>query len=147
MPKSTDIRAVGARLHFLPIQTRVPLKFGAEITTSVTCARACLTVADGHGRTAVGWGETPLGVQWVWPSALSYELQLAALKEFCQQLAERWARFESHGHPMEVGHDFQEHALPALLARFNAEHRNQQEPLPWLAALVCCSVFDLALHD
>jgi len=145
MPKPTDIRSIGATLYFLPIQMRVPLKFGAEITTSVTCARASLTVADTQGRTAVGWGETPLSVQWVWPSKLPYESRHAALKEFCKLLARAWAGFESRGHPMEVGHDFQEHALPKLLESFNAA--KQHEPMPWLAALVCCSVFDLALHD
>ena len=46
---------------------------------------------------------------------------------------------------MEVGHDFVEHRLPALLNEFNA--RRSGEPMPWLAALVCCSVFDQALHD
>jgi L-alanine-DL-glutamate epimerase-like enolase superfamily enzyme len=145
MPKPTDIRAIGATLHFLPIRTRVPLKFGPEITTSVTCARACVTVADAQGRTAVGWGETPLSVQWVWPSKLPYEPRHAALKEFCKLLAREWAGFESRGHPMEVGHDFQERVLPKLLESFNAG--KQHEPMPWLAALVCCSVFDLALHD
>src|SRR5262245_37477968 len=147
MAKSTDIRPVGAALYFLPIQTRVPLKFGAEVTTSVTCARASLSVTDGHGRTATGWGETPLSVQWVWPGALSYELRHGAMKQFCHQLTAAWAGFESSGHPMEIGHDCPEHALRRLLARFNAEHRDQQEPMPWLAALVCCSAFDLALHD
>ena len=135
----------GATLYFLPIQTRVPLKFGPEITTCVTCARASLTVVNRRGRTAVGWGETPLSVQWVWPSALGYEVRHKALKEFCRELAAAWAGFESTGHPMETGHDFHEHALPKLLARFNAGR--EEEPVPWLAALVCCSVFDLALHD
>jgi L-alanine-DL-glutamate epimerase-like enolase superfamily enzyme len=145
MPKPTDIRVIGATLYFLPIETRVPLKFGSEITTCVTCARACLKVADRQGRVAVGWGETPLSVQWVWPSSLGYEPRHAALKEFCGQLAAAWAKLESSGHPMEVGHDFQEHELPKLLERFNGGRAG--EPMPWLAALVCCSVFDLALHD
>jgi L-alanine-DL-glutamate epimerase-like enolase superfamily enzyme len=145
MPKPTDIRVIGATLHFLPIQTRVPLKFGPEITTSVTCARACLTVADAQGRTAVGWGETPLSVQWVWPGKLPYETRHAALKEFCKLLAKAWTELETRGHPMEVGHDFLEHTLPGLLKSFNASRTD--EPMPWLAALVCCSVFDLALHD
>ena len=70
--------------------------------------------------------------------------------------------------------DFQEEALPGLLGSFNRERRGMAEgvtttrssrrkkahssignrkseignqPIPWLAALVCCSVFDLALHD
>ncbi len=69
MPKPTDIRPIAATLYFLPVQTRMPLKFGPEVTTEVTCARVQLTVADRQGRTATGWGETPLSVQWVWPSA------------------------------------------------------------------------------
>ncbi|SVD17753.1 uncharacterized protein METZ01_LOCUS370607, partial [marine metagenome] len=39
MTKSTDIEILGAELHFLPVETRVPLKFGTETLTSVTCAR------------------------------------------------------------------------------------------------------------
>jgi len=145
MPRTADIRVIGVTLYFLPIQARIPLKFGPETVTSVTCARACLTVADERGRTAVGWGETPLSVQWVWPSKLAYESRHAALKEFCKLLAREWAGFMSRGHPMEIGHDFQEHALSKLLKGFNAGISG--EPMPWLAALVCCSVFDLALHD
>ncbi len=145
MPKPTDIRPVGATLYFLPINTRVPLKFGPEITTSVTCARVKLTVADRAGKIGEGWGETPLSVQWVWPSTLGYEVRHAALRAFTELLAKEWAKFDSSGHPIEVGHDFQEHVLPTLLKAFNESRGG--EPMPWLAALVCCSLFDLALHD
>src|SRR5438105_4387359 len=58
MPKATDIHTTGAALYFLPVETRMPLKFGPETTTSVTCARVRLTVTDSQGRTAEGWGET-----------------------------------------------------------------------------------------
>ena len=145
MPKLSDIRSIGATLYFLPVKTRVPLKFGGETLTSVTCARARVTVANRQGRTAVGWGETPLSVHWVWPSALGYEPRHSALKAFCEKLAKAWAQFESCGHPLEIGHDFQEHLLPGLLKEFNEARGG--EPMPWLAALVCCSMFDLALHD
>ncbi len=47
---------------------------------------------------------------------------------------------------MEVGHDFQQTVLPELLRKLNAQ-RGEAEPMPWLAALVCCSAFDIALHD
>lgn len=134
-------------LFFLPVQTRVPLKFGTEVLTSVTCARASVRVEDAQGRSAVGWGETPLSVQWVWPSALPYEQRHGDLKAFCARLAKAWSEFDRKGHPMEVGHAFQAEALPGLLAAFNAERGAGVEPMPWLAALVCCSVFDQALHD
>jgi L-alanine-DL-glutamate epimerase-like enolase superfamily enzyme len=145
MGKSTDVQAVGAAIYFLPVETRVPLKFGAEVTTSITCARVCLRARDGKGCEAVGWGETPLSVQWVWPSTLPYSARHERLKNFCLSLAEAWASFEGQGHPMEIGADFQEHVLPALLQKDNEQ--NGGEAMPWLAALVCCSAFDIALHD
>src|SRR5213593_3559920 len=125
----------------------MPLKFGTETVTSVTCARACVTVEDSKGHRAEGWGETPLSVQWVWPSALPYGQRETALKEFCGLLAAAWAEFPVRGHPIEVGHDFLEHVLPGLLQQLNRERGSSAEPMPWLAALVCCSPFDLALHD
>jgi len=65
----TDISTRAVDLYFIPVQTRVPLKFGAETLTSVVCARACVTAADRKGQSAQGWGETPLSVQWAWPGS------------------------------------------------------------------------------
>ena len=147
MAKITDVRPIGAALYFLPVRTRVPLKFGAETLTSVSCARASLTVTDDGGHTATGWGETPLSVQWVWPSSLPYEERHEALRAFTIELAELWASVRLRGHPIEIGHDFQETHLSAALDGFNQRRRRGRESLPWLAALLCCSPFDLALHD
>src|SRR5881394_1720563 len=85
--KQTDIRCTGAELYFIPIRTRVPLKFGHEVVTSVTVARVKVTVADRTGRSGVGWGETPLSVQWVWPSSIPYEERHQTLLRFCKTLA------------------------------------------------------------
>lgn len=147
MTKATDICVVGARLYFLPVQTRLPLKFGLETVTGVTVARACVTVENRNGRRAEGWGETPLSVTWVWPSTLPYERRHTALKEFCIELTHAWAAFDAWGHAMEVGYDFQREMLPVLHARFNQHEFLKDMAMPWLAALVCCSLFDIALHD
>src|SRR5437867_9276954 len=104
MGKTTDIRPKAAALYFLPIQMRLPLKFGTGTVTSVTCARARLMVVDGRGKSAEGWGETPLSVQWVWPSKVSYEERHLAMKDFCVRLAKVWTDFACAGHPLEVGH-------------------------------------------
>jgi L-alanine-DL-glutamate epimerase-like enolase superfamily enzyme len=67
-------------------------------------------------------------------------------------LGHAWVEFGVSGHPMEVGHAFQERVLSRLLHELNEERRAQDsqggdEPMPWLAALICCSAFDIALHD
>ena len=82
MSKSTDICPRETKLYFLPVQTRMPLKFGPEILDSVTCARVWLRAESRTGQTAIGWGETPLSVQWVWPSTLPYDERHMALKDF-----------------------------------------------------------------
>ncbi|HOW70957.1 MAG TPA: hypothetical protein PKY77_10180 [Phycisphaerae bacterium] len=145
--RPTDARCVAATLYLLPVQTRVPLKFGPETLTHVTCARVCMKVEDTRGHLAEGWGETPLSVQWVWPSRLSYEHRHETLKRFCIRLTEAWAQSYYSGHPILVGHAFMERRLPELLGQMNRERGPDVEPMPWLAALVCCSAFDLALHD
>lgn len=146
MRKKTDVFPVGVAVYFLPVENRVPLKFGRETVTRVVCARVCMRVANANGKTAEGWGETPLSVSWVWPSELSYETRLAALQEFTLQLARAWLDAEASGHPLEVGHAFMQEALPRLQQQFNGT-RGTQDQMPWLAALVCCSAFDIALHD
>src|SRR4051812_2325006 len=113
MGKATDIRTVSTGLYFLPVQTRVPLKFGHETLTQVTCARARVVVADSTGRRAEGWGETPLSAQWVWPSSVvPLEERIEALKNFSIQLAELWASVRTRGHALEIGYEFQETVLP-----------------------------------
>ncbi len=146
-------RISSVRLYFLPVQTRIPLKFGHETLTSATCARVALRVVDRQGNMAEGWGETPLSVQWVWPSPLPYEQRHQALRRFCRRLATAWVSFGQPGHPLEVGYDFQEQVLPKVLNEFNGQAAGQAlessapPRMPRLAALVCNSPFDLALHD
>ena len=147
MSKATDIKVTGAAVYFLPVQTRTPLKFGPETLTHVTCARVRLRVRDTRGHTAEGWGETPLSVQWVWPSHLSYEHRHDTLKRFTLQLAQAWSAFDVSGHPLEVGYDFQAQRLQELWRAERQRPVQETDAMPWLAALVCCSAFDLALHD
>ena len=147
MTLSTDIRIKNFSLDFLPVETRVPLKFGSEVLSSVTCARVKVNVEKLDGRKAEGFGETPLSVQWVWPSDTSYSIRYQALVDFCKLIAERWENFVSTGHCIEIGHELIMKDLPIALDEFNQSRLPLTEPMPWLAALVCASAFDLAIHD
>ena len=143
----TDITPVAVKLYFIPVETRMPLKFGPETLTSVICARVSMTVANSTGQKATGWGETPLSVQWAWPSELGYQLRCETMQLFCRQLAWAWTQFDQQGHPLELGHAFMETLLVDLLNKLNAQPGTQTEPMPYLAGLICCSAFDIALHD
>jgi L-alanine-DL-glutamate epimerase-like enolase superfamily enzyme len=144
--KSTDVRILSARWYLLPIQTRMPLKFGTETVTSAACARVCLEVERADGTRGQGWGETPLSVTWVWPSSLSFAERLDVMCQMCDLLSVAYARCEHTGHAFEIGHHFVEETLPELRGELNARLPDALA-LPWLAALVCASAFDIALHD
>ena len=122
----------------------VPLKFGPETLTHVTCARVAIEVEDDSGAVVTGWGETPLSVQWVWPSDLTYTEREDALKTFTRQLAGEITKTDLAAHPFDLGVALQRDVLPGLLRSFNAA---RESPMPYLAALVCLSAFDIALHD
>ncbi len=143
---STDVRVTGVELYLLQVDTRVPLKFGTETMTSVTCARVRVFVAGRDGRSAAGWGETPLSVQWAWPAPFSYAERHDAMVGFCRRLAQACANFDAWGHPIEIGAAFQHEVLGRLIDDFNRD-RPQDTHLPHLAGLICCSPFDIALHD
>jgi len=152
VPRASQVVRPGVasvRLYFLPVRTRIPWKFGSEVLTEVTCARACLELVDPEsGTSVVGWGETPLNVQWVWPSdSISYADRHEALTGFCRVLAQAWIGYHIHGHAIEIGYEFIEDELPVQLDNFNVTRRDSAEQVPQLAALVCCSAFDQALHD
>jgi L-alanine-DL-glutamate epimerase-like enolase superfamily enzyme len=145
--KKTDVSVVAVDLYFLPVKTRVPLKFGPETLTSVECARTCVKVADRTGNTALGWGETPLSVQWAWPSSMEYHKRADAMRFFSRSLARAWIEFTGAGHPIELTADFLDLVLPDLLKKTNTEKLQNTESMPLLARLVCCSAFDIAIHD
>ena len=122
----------------------MPLKFGAQVVTRALCARVRVRVEDRQGRSAVGWGETPLSVAWVWPSTLAWEEREDRMRDFTIRLAAEIVKVGDFGHPMELGHRFQERHLERLRAEMNRGHT---EEMPHLAALVCHSLLDLAIYD
>ena len=143
--KSTDIRVTSASVYFLPVTMRVPLKFGPETVTNAVCLRVKVGVTDRAGRTAEGWGETPLSVSWVWPSTLSVADRARRMEEFSVLLAKRLVESGLEGHPMEIGADFIHGPLAETLNAANTEAGGPE--MPYLGSLVAFSAFDIAVHD
>lgn len=143
--KLTDIRITDASVYFLPVSMRVPLKFGPETVTNAVCLRVKVSVQDRSGRTAEGWGETPLSVSWVWPSTLSVEVRTQRMKDFSVSLAKKLVNCGLEGHPMEIGADFIHGPLAETLKSANLEAGGPQ--MPYLGSLVAFSAFDIAIHD
>ena len=69
--------------------------------------------------------------------------RLQAMQSFCH--AEEWLKVEESGDAlnwMAVSG-----ASPQTPEHFNRSQRQGLEPMPWLAGLICLSLFDIALHD
>ena len=148
MARTSDIRVRAAELYFLPVQTRMPYQFGRQVLTAVTCARGRVWVEDRNGHVAEGWGETPLNLLWAWPTAeASYETLERRLQDLTMRLGQAWTEFDAWGHPMEIGYDFLQQVLPSQVRAEQEEQPSKTVTIPRLAALICASVWDQAIHD
>lgn len=141
-----DVTVAAVEAAFYQYDNRVPLKFGHEVSTGGETVFVTVTVRGEDGRQAQGYGETPLAAAWSWPSELPQSVRIERMRRFCRELVQAWSEEDTAGHPMEIGWDFLEYRLGPCLTREN-EGRTQEEQMPYLAALVCCSAFDLALYD
>ncbi|MCX6853484.1 MAG: mandelate racemase/muconate lactonizing enzyme family protein [Verrucomicrobia bacterium] len=147
--KPSDIRITSASVYFIPVNMRVPLKFGPETVTRVVCLRVKVGVEDRAGNQAEGWGETPLSVSWVWPSTISVAERAQRMEDFSIRLAKRLTTCGLQGHPMEIGSDFIHHHLADETRAANTASGAQtvDAEMPYLGSLVAFSAFDIAIHD
>jgi L-alanine-DL-glutamate epimerase-like enolase superfamily enzyme len=142
--RATDVRVTGAAVFLLPVKLRIPLKFGGQIVEEVTCARVAAEVRTAEGARAVGWGETPLSVQWGWPSSLPHAIRHDAMVRLTAACAQAICEWPGAGHAMEIGHAFEVDRLDELAGIAGG---GGSEAIPRLAALICLSPLDLAIHD
>ncbi|MEM9827359.1 MAG: mandelate racemase/muconate lactonizing enzyme family protein [Planctomycetota bacterium] len=153
---------VDSTSYLLPVRMRMPLKFGSESVEHVVCLRVRVTLQSDDGRTAVGWGETPLSVTWAWPDPkLSYADRYDAMVAFADSLQTHLVDRPARGHAIEIGHDMTEHLLPTLRAAsapavstpavsapaVSTPAASVTGGVPELASLVIGSAYDLAVHD
>lgn len=125
--------------YLLPVEMRVPLKFGAESIDQVTCLRVKATIETADGRTATGWGETPLSVTWAWPSpTLSYADRFDAMLATGRRISDAILDAKIDGHAMDIGHHLGEHIVASEIEAGQTPH---------LASLIIASAYDIAIHD
>lgn len=141
-----DVTIAEVKTAYFEYDNRVPLKFGHEVCTGGETVRVCVTVRGENGQTARGYGETPLAAAWSWPGAFAQSDRVRRMRAFCGLLEAAWQEERTVGHPLEIGAHFLDFFLDDCLKRENAG-RPEAEQMPHLAALVCCSAFDLALYD
>ncbi|MGI5818549.1 MAG: enolase C-terminal domain-like protein [Armatimonadota bacterium] len=141
------IRVVDATITFEDYPMRSPLVLTGGSIEEATEARCTVTVEDGRGATATGRGTVFLSAIWAWPqSELGFLTRVDAMQQMCIEVADRmpvWCAEPRH--PLEHAMDLHERvdalSIPVGRRLFITER------IPTLAALVCWSPFDQALHD
>jgi len=142
----SDVRILEARPYFSLERARAPLKFGGVVVEAATFAHVRVRVESGYGRVADGWGAVPLSDFWGWPSkAVAHDQRDTAMRLLVQECCALAAQHGRFGHPVDIFQDL-ESELAALAAKVSAG-LSLPERIPYLAALICLSLVDAALHD
>ncbi len=144
----TDVHITEARASFSDFALRTPLVLSTGKITGICQATATVRVEDGRGRSARGYGAIFLGDLWAWPSEqVASPQRVEAMKTLCEAMAKGLpAAGDEYAHPLEHGIRLFETYLEPFSARV-ASALSLPEAIPHLAAAVCLSPFDAALHD
>jgi L-alanine-DL-glutamate epimerase-like enolase superfamily enzyme len=144
--KASDVRIDDVTLAYEEHRYRVPLKFGGTLTDRVTILNVRCVVSAKNGKSAHGFGSTPMGNVWSWPSrTLSYDQTLDAMKALAGRIRDITAGHRAYGHPIDLMWTLETPYLDA--ARELGRTRALAEPIPKLSTLTAASPFDAALHD
>lgn len=142
----SDIRVVDCETFLVRTVCRTPLKFGAVVVDELPAAYAKVTAENRAGQVGVGWGAMFLMDLWAWPmSAASHQAKSAAMCDLLDRCGALARTFEAQAHPLSMFADI-EAELPRL-ARSACDRYTPGEVMPFLAALVCASPVDHAIHD
>lgn len=146
MQLESDVRLVEIEASFTDEEFRVPLKFGTGVIRSITAMTVRAVVESRNGRRGQGYGNILLSDLWAYPSAdLSHETRDRAMRTLGERFCAYMLETAAFGHPLDL---FME-AKPALaqLAAEVGRDLGLKEAVPSLAALVCASPTDAAIHD
>jgi L-alanine-DL-glutamate epimerase-like enolase superfamily enzyme len=144
--KATDVRIEHVQHSYEDYTYRTPIKFGGVALDRVTLLNVECRVTTRGGKAGRGVGSMPLSNVWAFPSrVLPYETTLRVMKELAERFTPLYRGHGEHGHPIDITHTVE--PAFARAAEDVTHDLNLAEPVPLLAALVCASPFDAALHD
>ena len=142
----SDIRVVEIKPVFKKEKFRTPLKFGTGHIAEITSVAVRAKVENRKGRTAEGWGNILLSDLWAFPSKeVAHEERDKAMRRLTAEFCRLMAASKEYSHPVDLYLGAKTELLN-LAGRVSRE-LNLAQPLPVLAALVCGSPLDAALHD
>jgi L-alanine-DL-glutamate epimerase-like enolase superfamily enzyme len=144
---ATDMRVIGCSAAFSLQTFRTPLHLSRGAISEIILAHVRVEVEGVDGRRATGQGMIYLSDLWAWPSQLvEHDAKQAAMQVLVERLcAVVPSLLDAFGHPVELGVVLHE-AMGAVSHAVSAELA-LPEPIPLLAAGVCASPIDAALHD
>jgi L-alanine-DL-glutamate epimerase-like enolase superfamily enzyme len=142
----SDIRIRSLTPHYPFVRARTPLKFGAVIVEALDFCHVRAEVETRSGKVAEGWGAMFLMDMWAWPTAkVAHEQRMIAMRTLNGNLCKLFASYDDYAHPIDIFHRLEggiQRAGEAL-----SREMKLAEQIPFLAALVCASPIDAALHD
>lgn len=142
----SDIRVLNVETFFTKERARTPLKFGGVVMAEALLLRCRAVVENKRGNVADGWGGIFLADFWAWPSSIvEHPVREEAMRKVCIEYAKAVAQFNRYAHPIDIFLETEDELK--LIAKRVSREMNLPEEMPFLAALVCASAIDAALHD
>lgn len=144
--KGSDIRVIEVNVFLVDTVCRTPLKFGNVVVERLPIAYARAKVENRAGSVSDGWGAMFLMDLWAWPiSKASHEQKNRAMCQLTDAYARAVSDLNTFAHPVEIFYQTEPELL--RLSREVCLETAPGEEMPRLAALVCASVVDHAVHD
>lgn len=147
MQRPSDVNVVAADVTFSDERLSTPLVMSKGTIEAITYAEVRLTVVNRRGEQATGLGAILLSDLWAFPHpTLDHASKDAALRALCLELARRLPALDTPSDPLHK-HEPWDALLADAVAVVEATNGWPAHTIPRLAAAVCLSPFDSALHD
>lgn len=142
----SDVRIVEVEPRFDQETLRTPLVLTTGMVRTLTSLTVRVRVENGFGRTADGWGSVLLAYPWAYPSdSLAPAERGAAMREVAAGFCAKAAACSVQAHPIELFLELKPE-LPLIAQEVSRRH-SLPHKIPTLAASVCASPLDAAVHD